>query len=60
MIRIAAMSIVLTAGLMLSGCGKKGEIVADDRIIKVDPSGLEQQPKKAPDQPREFILDPLL
>ncbi|MEO0498244.1 MAG: hypothetical protein AAF141_12900 [Pseudomonadota bacterium] len=50
---------LLGSALLLSACGKKGEIVADDRIVKVSLDGSSAQ-KVEPEARRDFVLDPLL
>ncbi|MEM1364160.1 MAG: hypothetical protein AAGH82_00285 [Pseudomonadota bacterium] len=50
---------LLGSAIALSACGKKGEIVADDRIVKVSLDGP-TTPKAEPETDRKFVLDPLL
>lgn len=50
---------LLGSALLVSACGKKGEIVADDRIVKVSLDGSSAQ-KIEPEPKRDFVLDPLL
>jgi uncharacterized membrane protein len=50
---------LLGSALLVCACGKKGEIVADDRIVKVSLDGSSAQ-KVEPEQKRDFVLDPLL
>ncbi|MEO0635503.1 MAG: hypothetical protein AAFY73_02530 [Pseudomonadota bacterium] len=49
----------LASALALTACGKKGEIVADDRIVKVSLDGPNGQ-QAGPEPQRDFVLDPLL
>ncbi|MEN0087209.1 MAG: hypothetical protein AAF737_02120 [Pseudomonadota bacterium] len=50
---------IVGSALALTACGKKGEIVADDRIVKVSLDGSSGQ-RAEPEPKRDFVLDPLL
>jgi predicted small lipoprotein YifL len=61
MTRAAALAVLISTGLALGGCGRKGDpdYPAGARVEKVErPDGTTKKALKKPSRP--FVLDPLL